>query len=446
MKLPKRLLTQSALIFAARLFGAGLIFVAQAAIARVWGSEILGEYLLIMATINLVAMVIPLGFNPIGTYFTADYSAKKDGAMLWKFLLRSYGHITVVGLLFAVFGKSVVGLLGVPGEVVSEIWLPVALMAVATAIIFVNSALLVGLRRPIAGFFSEVLFRPILVISSFAIVALFLEGPDVLGSMIWILSLGYLIVAFFQLSMVVSSARSVPHDIPSKPADTKRWWKFAGPWVIIALATEFFFDIDLVLLAGQLDRQELAIFGICARIFSLMSFGVAAVYAVTLPDMFEAEAKNDRAGFHRKIGDANLVASGIALALVIVVAIGGQFLLRIFGSEFVAGTWPLVLMCGALLVRSVFGPATVVLSVHDRPYASLPAVAFGLVSLVLLNLWLVPLFGLMGAAAAALSAITLWSAGLWVTAWKVAGVDVSIMSRLRDRSGTKIQEASLPSV
>ena len=75
MDLRKGLASQSMVIFVARIFGAGVIFVAQAAIARFWGAELLGEYLIIIASVNLIAVVMPLGFETIGTYFAAEYRA-----------------------------------------------------------------------------------------------------------------------------------------------------------------------------------------------------------------------------------------------------------------------------------------------------------------------------------------------------------------------------------
>jgi O-antigen/teichoic acid export membrane protein len=70
------------------------------------------------------------------------------------------------------------------------------------------------------------------------------------------------------------------------------------------------------------------------------------------------------------------------------------------------------------------------LSVHNRPYASLPAVVAAMATLLVANLMLVPPFGLMGAACAALIAMTVWSSALWFTALRLAGVDVSIRTRL----------------
>jgi O-antigen/teichoic acid export membrane protein len=150
-----------------------------------------------------------------------------------------------------------------------------------------------------------------------------------------------------------------------------------------------------------------------------------------MPDMFESEARQDRAGFLKKIGDANLVASALAVLLFVMMLVFAPFALMLFGPEFQAGVAPLAVLCLGLVVRSVFGPASLMLSIHDRPYASLPAIAIGIATLVAGNYLLVPQFGLMGAACAALLAITLWSGALWFTALKVAGVDVSIRARLR---------------
>ncbi len=174
-------------------------------------------------------------------------------------------------------------------------------------------------------------------------------------------------IALGQFAYLLISIREVPTVVPARPREARRWWRFAMPWVLISLASDFFFDIDLLLLSNQLGREELAIFGVCMRVFSLVSFGVAAVYSVTLPEIFESEAKADRVGFHRKIGDANLVASGLSVLLFLVMAgrrARGADALR---TAFVAGAAPLSVLCLALVVRSAFGPASLVLSVHDRP-------------------------------------------------------------------------------
>jgi O-antigen/teichoic acid export membrane protein len=429
MNLRQRLLSQSTVIFGARLFGAGLTFLVQVAIARFLGGQALGDYILIMATVNIIAVIMPLGFETIGTYFAAEYRARGEGRLLRGFMVRAYGHTVLTGILLMAAGYPLAGLFGEPGRALAVHWLPAAVLAIATATVLVSGAMLVGLKRPFAGFFAETLFRPMLALAGFAI-ALKVGAGSAIDTLLWILSVGYAVVALVQFGLLLVAAREIPLEAEQRPDEWRRWWRFAVPWIALAVAGDFFFDIDLMLLSGHMGREELAIFGVCTRVFSLVSFGVGAVYAVTMPDMFESEALKDRAGFHRKIGESNLVASGMALALLLAVLVLSPLAFMLFGSAFQAGVVPLVILCVGLVIRSVFGPASIVLSVNNRPYTSLPAVAASMATLVVANLALVPPLGLLGASLAALAAMTVWSAALWFTAWRIVGVDVSIRARL----------------
>ncbi|WP_375451942.1 lipopolysaccharide biosynthesis protein [uncultured Devosia sp.] len=431
MSLQRRLASQSTIIFAARIGGSGLVFLTQALIARLWGAALLGDYLLVTATINLIAVVMPLGFHTVGAYFAADYRARGEKRQLAQFMRRAYGHVlgTFVALLLA--GYPLLMVLGQTGSALGQHFVPLAVLAFCSGLVHVNGSVLIGLKRPLAGYFADAVVRPMIVLAAFVLALSFAVPDAAFGSMLWIMAIAYLVVALGHFGFVMLTMRTVPDTAEPRLEDVRRWWRFALPWVLISLATDFFFDIDLLLLSHALPKDQLAIFGVCTRIFSLVSFGVAVVYAVTLPDIFESEANADRAAFTRKIGDANLVASGISVLLFAGMAIVGPFALMLFGSSFSAGALPLAILCLALVVRSVMGPASVVLSMHDRPYASLPAVGLGIVSLVVLNGVLVPRFGIIGAALAATLAITLWSVALWWTALRTAKLDVSIVQRFR---------------
>lgn len=434
MSLARRLASQSTIIFGGRLFGAGLIFLVQAFIAQVWGAAILGDYLIVIATVNLIAVAMPLGFQTIGTYFAAEYRARGDRRQLIAFLSRAYGHVLAAFLAVILVGPLLMGWLGLSGHVVAMHFVPVALLALATALVYVNGGVLVGLKRPYAGFFADGIFRPIMVLATVLGCAALSSAPsEAFSAMLWIIALGYVAIALVHLGFVVATLPRIENTDGAHVAEVPRWWRFAAPWVLITLATDFFFDIDLLLLANLLDREELAIFGVCTRIFSLVSFGVAAVYAVILPDMFESEANDDREAFHRKVGEANLAASLVSLGLFGLVAIGAPFALLLFGPDFTAGAVPLSILCLALVVRSAMGPASMVLSIHDRPWASLPAVLLGMGALALGNVVLVPLFHLVGAALAAIIAISIWSVALWVIALRTARIDVSILQWFRSR-------------
>src|SRR5690606_8204896 len=96
----------------ARLGGAGLVFLAQAMIARLWGPQLLGEYLLVTATVNLIAVVMPLGFHTVGTYFSAEYRARGERRLFLTFLMRAYGHVVGAFVLLLLAGAPFLTLIG----------------------------------------------------------------------------------------------------------------------------------------------------------------------------------------------------------------------------------------------------------------------------------------------------------------------------------------------
>ncbi len=432
MDLKRRLLSQSAVIFGGRIFGAGLIFFVQAAIARLWGATFLGEYLLIVAAANIIAVLMPLGFETIGTYFAAEYRARGEGRALRAFLLRAYAHVIATTIVLLALGGFIVPMLGEPGAVLSAHWLPTCLIAFGMSVILVNGPLMVGLKHPYAGFFADGVFRPLLIILALPLAIMAATPSDVFTQFIWLIAIGIVAIGLVQFAYTVSVVRAIPAGGPVRSSEPRRWWRFALPWAVIVLATDFYFDIDLVLLAGLLSREDLAIFGVCTRIFAIIAFAVTAVYAVIVPDMLESEVAKDRVGFQRKMGDANVIAAVLSVALLVGVAIGAPIVLRLFGPGFLAGSAPLAVLALVLVIRSVFGPAALVLSLNDRPYRALPAVFVGLVVLVSANLLLVPSMGLMGAALAAVLAQALWSVSMWFIAFRTAGIDVSIVPRARE--------------
>ena len=430
MATASRIASQSAVIYSMRLTGAAIAFFVQVAMARMWGAELLGTYIVLMAALNILAMTMPLGFHVIGSYFTATYHAENQAQLLSAFAWRAYLHIAIVFIAVftagAIFHDRLTEFLRLPPSVL----LPGLVMAAATAIVFVNGALLTGAKIPVAGLLADALLKPLAILLGFVVAATLVEIHQGLVAVMWIAATSYFAIACLHMRFAMTTIAPQQAKIPDLPAESRRWWRFALPWFAISLATDFFFDIDLLLLSRLMSLEELAIFGVCTRIFALISFGVVLVYTVAMPDILEAHRQNQQSQFHRKTSDANLMAAGFA-ALTGIAAVFSGPLFALFGSEFSVGAIPLAILCAGLTVRAIVGPSALLLSLHDKPYASLPPIALGMIVLVAANHLLVPPFGLTGAASAASLAIAIWSLTQWFVARRYTGSDVSVWPRLR---------------
>lgn len=430
-------LTRSSGLFAGRMAGAAITFLVQAAMARYWGSAILADYLLLISAANIAGMMMPLGFQTVGSYFAVEYAAHGNRANLYRFVRRAYVQTGTSAVLLALVVWGMISL-GVLDTSLAALVVPGLIFALAMASVFICGAVLVGLKHTCAGLLTDGLFRPLAVLSGFAVALQVGEGGN-LNLMVQIMAGTYLIIALGCLIYTVKAVAAVPDDEAASPDQPQRWWRFAVPWVIITTSTEFFFDIDLLFLASTLDKTELAIFGVSARIFGLLAFGVAATYAVLLPDMMKADARKETDTFHRCLDDANLAAFTMSLVLLAITLVAGHWILALFGPAFEQGRWALSILCGILVVRTFFGPAELVLSLHDRPWAAMPAVLVGLGGLAAANMFLIPHHGLAGAAWAALIATFASGVVKWMTVRHLTGVDVSLPGRFQTRRAISIQ-------
>lgn len=431
MGLRQKLASQTGFLFIVRLGGAGLQFLCQALMAKLWGAELLGIYLVALATSNLLSGLLPLGFQTIASYFAADYLARGDGTSLRRFARRAYGHVLGPGLVVIVLGYGVVSVWGAETIDLKLLWFPIAILAFGAATIFINGALLVGLKRPFAGFLADTIFRPLIIVGAFGVVTFWLYPDDKITTFLWLLALLYLVVALIHFTIAVLTISRIPQDPEAiRPNEQKRWWRLAIPWMIISLSTDLFFDLDLLMLTLFLDAEQIAVFGICTRIFILIGFSITVVYSIVVPDLMKAEANRNDSDLMGRLADANLVSCGVSVVLVTGIVIIGPFVMRLFGPEFEAGVIPLMILSLILVVRSIFGPTSIMLSARDHASSILPAVFLGLGALLLGNVLLLPLFGLVGAAFAALLSSSVTTFLLWRTTRRLTGLDVSVFPAL----------------
>lgn len=421
-----RLLATSGIIFASRLLGAAAMFGIQALIARYYGADQLGRYMVAIAAINILAMCLPLGFQTIAAYFAAAYKSQGHGSHLRRFMREAVLQTVAMSIAAWVVLQLLQNAGWLDLSFSTEALSAIVLAAAAIAIIALCGAILVALKHPLLGMAGDALLRPAMVGMGLMSVMTAASVGEPIELLLKRQGILFLLLAATILVISVVIVRRAPQSAESSAGERRRWWFYAAPWTIVALASDFFFDIDTLHLSRYLSYEDLAVFGIACRLFSLAAFAVGTVYAVAMPDIFEAEAAGRRDQFLLRVRSINRTAALLAVFIVVAAPLLTPWLLHLIGPEFEKASGPLSLLCIILLVRAVTGPAALMLSLERRPYVQLWAVALGLLALLAGNHVLVPIYGIYGACAAALIATTLWSVAMWWLAWRLTGIDVSI--------------------
>jgi O-antigen/teichoic acid export membrane protein len=423
-----RLFTTSALAFVFRLLGAAIMLGVQVVIARKLGGNQLGLYAVLLSVCNIIAVVLPTGFQTIASYFAASYAGAERGTALRHFIAQAFAQTLLSALVTFLLGAQIIAMTGHGTLQVTDNWHVIVAAATGLALMQLSSSILVSLKKALFGLAGDAVVRPVVTALAFCFALQMALNGNTITLLFKLLAVAFIGLGMIYGMFAVRAVSAVPAKTEPMSPERRQWWFYAVPWTVLALAGDYFFDIDLLMLTAYLNLTELAIFGIAARLVSLAAFGINAIYAVSLPDFFSARAKGEEVLFAQQLQRTNRVAVMMSCVMLVGATFVAPPVLALLGTEFGNAATPFAVLCLCPMIRAVFGPTALMLSMRQQPYKPLPAVAFGFACLFVCNAWLVPLYHLNGAAISAVLATFIWSASLWLVTWREIGVDVSIFS------------------
>ena len=206
-------------------------------------------------------------------------------------------------------------------------------------------------------------------------------------------------------------------------------WQVAS-WALLSVAGLQLLNssIDVLTLGWLRGDTEVGLYRVLVQLSTLVAFGLMAINPVLHGRIARLYASKEMAAMQC------MVTRGVLLCLVVAAlpmfalfAYGTLILTWLFGPEYAAQGLALkIILCGQL-ANVAFGAVAALLNMtghqSDTLRGMLIAVAFNLV----LNLTLVPSYGIMGAAIATALSTALWKALLWHMVWKRLKIDSSIL-------------------
>ncbi|SEQ23606.1 Membrane protein involved in the export of O-antigen and teichoic acid [Devosia sp. YR412] len=244
----------------------------------------------------------------------------------------------------------------------------------------------------------DILWRvalPGVVLALFA-VGVVLSGPDAL-----VLSAALLTgMLGLQLWLAIRKGRYVL--MPALTGLRAYWAKWGGisRWLMLgALIETAALNADVILVGLMLDLESSGVYFNAFRTAGLMTLFTFAIELVIAPMV----AQHFHAGQMRKAQAITALASGAGFAFSLVIfalfAIWGDFILSLFGPSYAEGTLVLVLLAFGLLFDAATGPSKIVMMMtgHERAYVAIFGTIMGLG--FLLQILVIPAFGIVGAAA-----------------------------------------------
>jgi len=396
-------------VFLVTMLGQAAALGLQLLLARFMGVEGFGTYVYVFTWLMIASVVVPLGQARVMLRFVSAYRAEGHMGRLRGVIAN--GHSLVARTCLGV-GFGVAGLVLVTGGAGSSIGRAALVACAALPVVAwknLQLAIAHSLRKVVlAKGMDELGIRVGLAVSFLGLFGVQDHPP---GAAQTLLLLGGVSVA---VGLWVRRAwRLELGEDWSGPREeaASLWFRTGLALVLLDGMAMLLSRTDIVLLGVLRDTTDAGTYAIASRLATLALLGLMVVQAPIVPLLSERFATGRMGEFLRLIRWATRVAMGLSFGLSAVLLLGSEGLLGLFGPEFVARRDCLVVLTVGLALNAVLGPTGTVLWITGREKQLAALQGAGLLLNVLLNLWWVPRFGIVGAAWATVVSHTVWN--LW---------------------------------
>ena len=404
----------------------GLMFVSTVVLARTLGPADFGIYAYVYGLVSLLSIPSQFGLPALVVRETAQGMAQKEYSFvngIWRWSGLMTGLISLAVLILAggfilIFKEPLSG-----KRLETFIWglALVPLIALGN----LRGAALRGLGKIVVGQLPEFFIRP-------ALFVFLLIGSICLGSVAFspALAMEIYVVAsalafgagvwFLGRATPMSVSQGVPHF------KHRAWLLSALPLAFIGAMGLINQQASILLQGFFLTDAEIGLFRVATQVSALASFGLMAINTVVAPRFATLFAQ----GEINKIQQLATKSAQVILIFNLVITFGfallGKTLLRLFfGSSFISAYIPMLILLGGQVINSGVGSVGVLLNMTNHEKVTAKTLAFSAILNIGLNLYLLPIYGIIGSAIANVVSLASWNIMLWLAVRDNLGINSS---------------------
>lgn len=407
-----------------------LAFAVAVILARILGPEGYGIYSFALAILMLAAIPAQVGVPQLIIRETAKAQAINNfGLMcgLWR-----WGNLAVA--MFSSLALLVVGGIVLFTDLADSARIETLTVGLALipliALANVRGACLRGLRKVIQGQLPESIVRPILLLLMVLVWSNVKVTEPLTPQYVMGLYVIAAIVAFLFGAWLLRRVR--PGELARNPTPeylSTEWRKSVGPLAFITSLQLVNNYADLIIIGYFRTDEEVGIYRAATQIGFLVLFALQAINQILQPyiaSYYYAEKIEKLKEIVKKAALFNFIAASSVLFLL--VFFGKYILSFLFGNEFESGYAPLIILSLGFWLKSLSGPAAQLLKMTGHEFMALKVLFISIFINIIMNLILVPDFGMEGAAFATAVSLAVWHFLLKILCSKYLEIDPSIIS------------------
>lgn len=382
-----------------------------------------GLFFQVLAVFTILSQLLRLGTSSGIVRHLAGQNAYERRGEAWRTVIVALLPVTLIaaiaGAALFVFSKELATWLSVPGEdvVLAELLRDVAPFVVCAAVLGVLQ-MIVRMMRGVTAF--TVLQSFLLPVSRLVGVSTAVIVAGSVSGFFWgwmlPLPLWLVVTAGVLIRPLLADWRRRAEATVTIRQEARSFWRFSGARAVGSALESSLEWADVLIVAAIASPEAAGIYAVATRTMragQVVDHSMRIAVSPTIAGLLAQNLLSDARDLHTKVTRAMILATW---PFYLTLAILGSAVLSVFGPEFREGAIVLSILAGAMMVQSAAGMLQSVLLQGGRSSWQMYNKAAALVLNVGLNLLLIPVLGIVGAA------IT-WACGVLaetaIAAWQV---------------------------
>lgn len=376
-----------------RIFGMIFNFASTLYITNIFGSSSYGLFALSLTILQLLVMFFSFGIPAAFISFTGAFNSKELNKGL---LIKSYKIIfllSIIPIVFLYFNANNIAVFF--NKLPLTNFLKVAFLSLIFFVFHeINSNYFLSVKKYL--WFGIVYF--IVPNFLFLIFILFFKFNNFTNYfIIFSYSLSIFITVIISLFLIFRSKKYLKVTVKSNEILRRSLPMMASGFFLVLLNWT-----DVLMLGKYETERNIGVYNAAFKIGYLTLFFVMSMGSIIITDMSEHYNNKNFKALHKTIKKATQITAVLTLPLAIFIFIFSEFLLQLFGAEFTDGKTTLILITIGALYNAMTGNVDQLLNMTGQQITVRNVMFVGFLINVILNLFLIPLYGINGAALSSL--------------------------------------------
>ncbi|UCG78189.1 MAG: flippase [Nitrospirota bacterium] len=400
----------------------GLSFLVSLLLARLLGAEEYGSYVYLLAVVGLLGIFGLMGFDKLLVRNISAYAAYFEWGRIRGLLRRSYQVVSVFSLTLMVCA-GVIGWLIADNSsgLLPTFWIALLILPLIT-LTRARQSVMQGFQRIVLGQLPEMVISPLLFLV--LILSVFVIGNARATSKIAI-ELNILALTAGLIAATYLSRKVMPHEVrDSAPVfETRLWLKSIAPLILISGMILVNSHIDIIMLKVIAGSSEAGIYAVANRGAELITYVLLSVNTAFAPIISRLHVSKEISRLQREVTYSARIVLVFSFMGTLILILFGHWFLLLFGEAFISGRTALTILSIGQLINAAAGSVGLLLIMSGNENVVAIGIGIGVVTNVILNSLLIPVYKMEGSAIATVASIIIWNIILAVLVWRKLGLN-----------------------